>query len=53
MIEDKIVIDIKAKRIITKSDYFQMKRYLTSSNKKLGIIVNFRQRFLTPKRIVN
>jgi len=53
IIEDKIVIDIKAKRIITKSDYFQMKRYLVSSNKKLGIIVNFRQRFLTPKRIVN
>ncbi len=51
--DDKIIIDIKAKRIITKDDYFQMKRYLSSSNKKLGIIVNFRQKFLTPKRIVN
>ncbi len=52
-IEDKILVDIKAKRIITKDDYFQMKRYLSSCNKKLGIIVNFRQKFLTPKRIVN
>ena len=53
IVEDKIIIDIKAKRLITKSDYFQMKRYLVSSGKNLGIIVNFRQRFLTPKRIVN
>jgi len=53
IIEDEIIIDIKAKRIITKSDYFQMKRYLCSANKKLGVIINFRQMFLTSKRIVN
>ena len=53
VIEDKIIIDLKAKRLITKEDYFQMKRYLVSYNKKLGIIVNFRQNILTPKRIVN
>lgn len=53
VIDDKIIVDIKAKRIITKEDYFQMKRYLASSGKNLGIIVNFRQKFLTPKRIIN
>ena len=53
IINDQIIIDIKAKRIITKEDYFQMKRYLVSSGKKLGIIVNFRQTYLNPKRIVN
>ncbi|MBU4348205.1 GxxExxY protein [Patescibacteria group bacterium] len=53
IIEDKIIFDAKTKRIITKEDYFQMKRYLVSSNKKLGLIVNFRQKYLNPKRILN
>lgn len=53
IIEDQIVIDFKAKDIITKDDYYQMKRYLISSNKKLGIIVNFRDKVLRPKRILN
>jgi len=53
IIEDKIILDFKAKRLITKEDYFQMRRYLSSYRKKLGILVNFRQRSLTPKRVLN
>jgi len=53
VIENKIAIELKARRVIIKEDYFQMKRYLSSSNKRLGIIVNFRQKYLTPKRILN
>lgn len=53
IIEDKLIVDLKAKPIITKNDYFQMKRYLVSSKKKLGIIINFRQKYIRPKRIVN
>jgi len=53
IIEDKIIVDLKAKRLITKEDYFQMKRYLASYGKKLGLIVNFRQTYLLPKRIVS
>lgn len=53
IIEDKIVVDLKAKRLIAKEDYYQMLRYLSSAKKRLGIIVNFRQRYLQPKRIIN
>jgi len=53
IIENKIVVDFKNKDFITKDDYFQMQRYLKSYNKKLGLIVNFRQRHLYPKRILN
>ena len=53
VIEDKIILDLKAKRIVTKEDYYQMKRYLAVSNKKLGLIVNFRQKYISPKRILN
>src|SRR3989344_831359 len=50
IIEDKIIIDLKAKRLTTKEDYFQMKRYLASYNKELGLLVNFRQKYIYPKR---
>lgn len=53
IIEDKIILDVKAKRLITKDDYFQMKRYLVSGKKRLGIIVNFRQIYLTSRRVLN
>ena len=53
IIEDRIIIDFKAKTIITKEDYFQMQRYLITLKKRLGIIVNFRRKYLKPKRIVN
>ncbi len=53
VIEEKIVLDVKAKRIVTKEDYFQMRRYLEAGRKKLGLIVNFRQMYLAPKRVAS
>ena len=53
IIDDKIVLELKAKRMITREDYVQVKRYLISCNKKLGILVNFGQANLAPKRILN
>lgn len=52
LIDNKIVLEIKAKRILTKEDYFQLQRYLQSADIKLGILINFRQIYLKPKRIV-
>ena len=52
-IENKILLDLKAKKFITKEDYFQMIRYLKFSGLKLGLIVNFRSSYLKPKRIIN
>ncbi len=52
LIADSIMLDLKAKRLVTKDDYFQMKRYLAASGKELGLIVNFRQKYLTPRRIL-
>lgn len=53
LVENKIILEIKAKRILTRDEYYQVKRYLTALNKKLGILVNFRQKFIQPKRILN
>lgn len=53
IIENKIILDVKAKKFVTKEDYLQMMRYLSASNFRLGLIVNFRNTYLKPKRVVN
>lgn len=53
VVEDKIIIEFKAKNFITKEDYYQTKRYLITLNFQLGILVNFRQNRLAPKRVLN
>jgi len=53
IIEDKIIIEFKTKDYITKEDYYQVKRYLITLNLELGILVNFRQKRLAPKRVLN
>jgi len=53
IIEDKIILECKAKSFTTKQDYYQLLRYLKASNIRLGLLVNFRNRHLRPKRILN
>ena len=53
LIENKIILEIKAKRFLTNEDYYQIKRYLVTLNKKLAILVNFRRKYIIPKRILN
>jgi len=53
LIEDKTIIDVKAKKFITKDDYVQIIRYLECANIELGMIVNFRSTYLKPKRVLN
>ncbi len=53
IIENKIILDLKAKRLVSKEDYYQIKRYLTAYNVELGIIINFREYYINPKRILN
>src|SRR3989338_8708103 len=53
LVEDKILLEFKCKRMITREDYYQTKRYLTAMNKRLALLVNFRDIHLKPKRILN
>jgi len=53
IIEDKIIVELKTIGFLDKESYFQIKRYLASSNLILGILVNFRQKYLKPRRILN
>jgi len=52
VVEDKVALEFKAKRILTKEDYYQTQRYLQESGLKLALLVNFRDKYIKPKRIV-
>lgn len=52
IIEDKIAIELKAKRILIKEDYIQIQRYLQESKLRLGLLINFRDKYIKPTRIV-
>ena len=53
LIDDKIILELKAKKLILKDDYYQTQRYLHSLDKKLAMIVNFHNRYLKPIRVIN
>ena len=52
VIDNKIVVEIKAERFITKEFYRQIQNYLQQTNIKLGLLVNFRSKYLRPVRIL-
>jgi GxxExxY protein len=53
LIEGRVVIEVKAKIALERSDFEQMLRYLTTGGFRLGIIVNFGTKRLVPRRIIN
>jgi GxxExxY protein len=53
LIAETIILEIKAKNMILKADYYQAQRYLHALNKKLALLVNFRNRYIKPIRVLN
>ena len=51
-INNQIILEIKAKIAITKEDYNQINRYLEVGDRELGILVNFRAKYLKPIRVI-
>ncbi len=52
IIDDLIILELRAKATLLKIDYYQMQRYLQALDKKLGLLVNFRSRYLKPVRVI-
>ena len=52
LIDNKIILELKVEPLILKGDYYQTQRYLQASNIKLALLVNFRNRYLKPIRII-
>ncbi len=52
LINESVLVELKSKPFLLNVDYDQVKRYLQSCDLELGILVNFRSKYLTPKRII-
>ncbi len=52
LIEDKIILELKACRFLTSDNFRQIQNYLQQSGVRLGLLVNFREKFLKPRRII-
>ncbi|HVY35724.1 MAG TPA: GxxExxY protein [Candidatus Paceibacterota bacterium] len=52
VISNTLLVDLKAKPIVTKDDYYQMNRYLNACGYDFGLIVNFRNKYLKPIRVI-
>lgn len=52
LIEEKIVLELKAKRMLIPGDYRQVQNYLQETQARLGLLINFRETYIKPIRIV-
>jgi GxxExxY protein len=52
IIDDKIILELKTIRMLTKEHYRQIQNYLQQTNLRLGLLVNFRNKYLKPVRII-
>ena len=53
MVEDGIIVELKAVNAINDIHLAQILSYLKTADKKLGLILNFAARILEIKRVVN
>ena len=52
VINNQLLVELKATPIVTREDYAQVHRYLQASGLKLGLLVNFCNKYLKPIRII-
>ncbi|TAL48760.1 GxxExxY protein [Patescibacteria group bacterium] len=52
IIDSKIALELKSVRQLSSDSYRQIQNYLQHSRLKLGILVNFRSRYIKPTRII-
>lgn len=51
-VEEKILLEFKAKRFLQEADFRQMQRYLQATGAKLGILVNFGGSYVQAERVL-
>lgn len=52
IIDNKIALELKTTRAIVREHYSQIQNYLQQSMLELGILVNFRSKYVKPIRII-
>ncbi len=52
IVDGTIILEIKALPFIGKDEYYQTKRYLDILNLELALLINFRDKYLKPQRVL-
>ena len=52
LIDEKIILELKAVRILTREHYRQIQNYLQQTRLNLGLLVNFRSKYIKPARVI-
>lgn len=52
IVDGKIILELKAVRILTREHYRQIQNYLQQIRLDLGLLVNFRNKYVKPARII-
>lgn len=52
LVDDKIIIELKSVPFLTKEHFRQIQNYLQQSRLDLGLLVNFSEKYIRPRRIL-
>jgi GxxExxY protein len=52
LIDNKVILEAKSIRFLTQESYRQIQNYLQQADIRLGIIVNFKAKYLKPSRVI-
>lgn len=52
VVENKVVVELKARHYLHKTDFIQLKNYLKLSKKEIGLLINFGESSLNYRRCI-
>ncbi len=52
LIENKIILELKTSLVVNRNHFRQLQNYLQQSKIDLGILINFSDKYLRPKRVL-
>ena len=52
LVDKKVLVELKTVRLVGRTHFRQLQNYLQQSRVKLGLLVNFSDKYLRPKRIL-
>ncbi len=52
LVDNKIILELKTTRSTSRSHFRQLQNYLQQSRFDLGILINFSDKYLNPKRVL-
>jgi GxxExxY protein len=52
IVDDKIVLELKTVRVVGRVHYRQLQNYLQQTKMELGLLLNFSDKYLNPRRVL-